>query len=245
MKSLTSSRDKKFDHALFERILRRAVELESERGENHFSEKDVVAAAQELGINEDITRDAAREVLGRVSCNVPRPPSTRVLLEVSDEALKMIAPPVPIGAGQLATMVLALPWLAVTALWTWDIAKSLGFMPCLFSIPFWSMGLRMLLGTLRDVVEWNELRLHNDGGELLRRWGPLERATALAPVKLRCRFRERRSLGAGLTKHSESAHLELEQGSLHVSVLRHHPEPDLAWLHAEITTWLANMPKPS
>ncbi len=240
---MARSRDKKFDHALFERILRRAVELEAERGEDHFSDQDVIAAGQELGIDEEITREAAREVLGRTTCEVPRPPSSRVELDVSDEAMKLVAPPQPVTAGQLATMVLAVPWLAVTAMWTWDISRHLGWGPCLFSLPFWGMGLRLLLGTLRDVIEQTELRLHVDGGELLRRWGTIERAIAIDPRQLKVRFRERRSMGSGLTKQTETAHLELEQKGRSVPILRTHPEPELVWLQAEIATWLANLPK--
>jgi len=225
-------RDRRFDQAQFERILRRAVELQAEQEEQHFTEADVVAAGRELGIRDELTRAAVRE-LSAPRITVERPAGTDVTIEADEDSLRLIAPPRSHGWVRKARVGMAALFVTVASLFSYAAAQenAEGLATLFFAILFWWIALRFIGETLEESVERTELVLRGATGQLVRRWGAYSRSRELVSRQLRFYLR-------GATPATRApAYLELQHGSQRYKLLPWRSLPELRWVEASLSAW--------
>ncbi len=239
-------REKRFDQAQFERVLRRAIDLEAAQGELLFSEEDVIIAAKELGVDESTTRAAVRELYGEAQLELDPPAGTDIVVEVADGALRVMAPPVKLNAARVAHMLFLVGWLAFVCSFTLAMGRIHLLLACL-GLPFCVIGVNALIEALRHVAEWTELQLLPDRGLLNRRMGPFLRSSALDTRKLRCTVRGTKSAArpdaSGQPQAAEqpfvATHIELQQAGQHFNLLAERSTPEIEWVANRLRGWLA------
>ena len=64
--------------------------------------------------------------------------------------------------GLVPILIFAIFWLTFISVWTWFAAQGSIFF-ALFSIPFWAVGIGMIVGVINGVSETQTIKLNNDG----------------------------------------------------------------------------------
>lgn len=229
---------RRFDQAEFERILRRAVELQDEEGDRHFDEADVVSAGRELGIPDRVTQAAAREVLGPGAAKVERPPGATVRIEQVGDELVVHAPRLGTGGRRGRTLLIGASWLVAALVWASEVSRSSVGLALLAS-PFVLLAVARLGPILRAMLESAELHVGSRMAELTRRIGPLSWHTSFDPAHLCARI-ARDTAGTFEPHH----HLLLEDRHVRAAILRSRPPGELLWVDAELGAWLAKLRTP-
>jgi hypothetical protein len=223
----------RFDQAELERILRRAVELHSDEGDQYFDEGDAVSAGRELGIPDRVTRAAAREVLGPGARKVERPTGATVRIERDDDHISVVAPALGVGGRRGRTLFFGAMWLLAAIVWAAEVSRSsVGL--ALLAFPFVMLAVVRLGPIIRAALESAELRLDARSGSLVRRLGPLTTRQSLDTAHLTVRLAREADDAVMGTHH----HLLLEDRHSRTSVLRRREAPELIWVDSELNDWL-------
>lgn len=226
----------KFTHEELVALLERSVTLQERAKERAYTTEDLVAAARELGIEPEVARGAANELLAkrRRRNAIRKPFDSRLELSTEGGVLRLVVPPLRVQPQHLGTIGFSLFWLGFIAFWTAGAARA-SFLFASFSVPFWLVGIAMLGRTALPLISTTVLELSSAGGRLARR--PIGRAEAFPIGDLR------------VTTGASSAELRapgmpgqallLELGTRTLSVLHGYSEQELRWVESEVAEWLS------
>ena len=226
----------KFTHEELVALLERSVTLQERAKERPYTTEDLVAAARELGIEPDVARNAANDLLAkrRRGQRIRKPFDSRLELSTEGGRLRLVVPPLRVQAQHLGILGFAFLWLGFIAFWTAGAAHASAIFAS-FSIPFWFVGLAMLGRTALPLISTTVLELSSEGGRLARR--PIGRAAEFPigdlHVKIGAPSAELR--GPGMPGRA----LLLELGTRTLSVLNGYSEQELCWAESEIADWLS------
>lgn len=113
------------------------------------------------------------------SSDLAPPVGSRIRVESSGQGeVCLHLPAAGVSWTLIFPLVFCVFWLAFMSFWTWGASRgSIAF--ALFSIPFWCVGIAMIVGLMNSICERQEIRLRQEGLRIARRRPCFPRVTEI------------------------------------------------------------------
>ncbi|MBE9178777.1 serine/threonine protein kinase [Oculatella sp. LEGE 06141] len=173
-----------------------------------------------------------------------KPADTKVQLTRDDQTLEILVPPPGFSAEVGGTILFAIAWNAFLVVWTGGALQGSLFF-ALFSLPFWGVGITMILKVLRALVVHTRLQIDRETVSLsyeLLGW-PFKATRPMNVQNVGKLVHTRRSSRWISTRHG-SREVEIKPriviwvGTRKYEIGETLTDPELDWLSQELSQWL-------
>lgn len=176
---------------------------------------------------------------------VEKPAGSRVQLKKDADSFDLVLPPTGLNGGTLFLIPFAIAWNSFVFFWT-AMASQASIFFALFSLPFWTAGLSMIVKILDALFEKTYLSIRSDTLQFSHRTlGVCYKKQLQVPIEQISKLVYRRPSTVIYGNHSTmgqittvNPRLALWCGTRRLELGGHLTEPELEWLAQELSEWL-------